>query len=170
MLADIDEGPMKAGVARYGLAGYRVIAPDGRLPFEDGEFDAVWCNSVIEHVTLGRRDLATLREREFSVRADAHQRLFAQEVARVGRGYFVQTPYAHFPIEAHAWLPFVQYFPQETRWWLSRNLGSVWIKQWIADYNLYDVSRFRAHFPSASIQIERVFGIPKSLIATRVMA
>jgi hypothetical protein len=170
VLADIDEAPMRAGVARYGLGGYRVIPPEGRLPFADGEFDAVWCNSVIEHVTLGRADLAALHEKEFAARADAHQQLFATEIARVGQGYFVQTPYVHFPVEAHAWMPFVQYLPQQTRWRLSRSLARVWIKQWRADYNLYDIRRFRAHFPDGELKVERVFGLPKSLIAIRPIA
>lgn len=169
VLADIDEGPMKEGVARFGLGGYSVIPADGQLPFRNGEFDAVWCNSVIEHVTLKRSELETFREKEFAEKADRHQRLFAREISRVARGYFVQTPYLHFPVEAHAWMPFVQYLPQEKRWRLSRKLAKVWIKQWRADYNLYNVKRFREHFPDGKVTLERVLGVPKSLIAIRAI-
>lgn len=168
VLADIREAPMRAGVARHGLRGYALITPDGPLPFADGAFDAVWCNSVIEHVTLPREDLGTASDRTFRLRADEHQRAFAAEIARVGRRYFVQTPYKHFPIEAHSWLPMTQYLPQPARWTCSRLLKRLWVKQWTADFLLYDVRRFREHFPDATrVEIERVAGLPKSLIAVR---
>jgi len=57
------------------------------LPFADGEFDLVYCSSVIEHVQPPRREA------------------FACEVRRVGRGWFVQTPARSFPIEPHSLLP-----------------------------------------------------------------
>ncbi len=57
------------------------------LPFADGEFDLVYCSSVVEHVPPQRRDA------------------FAAEVRRVGRGWFVQTPAYSFPIEPHSLLP-----------------------------------------------------------------
>src|SRR5580704_15438125 len=41
------------------------------LPFADGEFDLVYCSSVIEHVSPPRREA------------------FAAEIRRVGRGWFV---------------------------------------------------------------------------------
>lgn len=168
VLADVDEGPMRDGVRKFGLKDYVVIPRDGGLPFSDGAFDAVWCNSVIEHVTLPRAELATARDAEFRRRADAHQRAFATEVARVGRAYFVQTPHRHFPIEAHSWLPFTQYLPQELRWRASRALRRVWVKQWKADFLLYDAKRFQSHFPGATIEVETVFGLPKALLAFHV--
>ncbi len=167
VLADVEEAPMREGVRRYGLKGYELIPRDGALPFNDRSYAAVWCNSVIEHVTLPRADLAVVRDDDFRRRADAHQRAFAGEIARVGRSYFVQTPHRHFPIEAHSWLPFTQYLPQELRWRASRLLRAAWVKQWKADFLLYDAQRFRRHFPDATIEVERVFGIPKALIAVR---
>lgn len=167
VLADIEEGPMREGVRRFGLKGYEVIPRDGALPFPAGSFDAVWCNSVIEHVTLPRADLATVCDADFQRRADAHQRAFAAEIARVGRAYFVQTPHRHFPVEAHSWLPFMQYLPHHLRWKASRALKPIWVKKWKADFLLYDAERFRRHFPGASIEVESVFGLPKALIAIR---
>src|SRR5689334_2916735 len=59
-----------------------LVAGDGRkLPFKDAAFDIVFSNSVIEHV---------------GTRAD--QQMFASEIARVGRRYWVQTPNQGFPI------------------------------------------------------------------------
>lgn len=67
------------------------------LPFADQEFDLVYCSSVIEHVPPERR------------------RAFADEVRRVGRGWFVQTPAYSFPIEPHALLPGAHWLPASLR-------------------------------------------------------
>ena len=63
------------------------------LPFADGEFEVVYCSSVIEHVPPARRVA------------------FAREIRRVGLGWFVQTPAWSFPIEPHALLPFAHWLP-----------------------------------------------------------
>jgi SAM-dependent methyltransferase len=68
-----------------------------RLPFADGEFDLVYCSSVIEHVAPQRREA------------------FAAELRRVGRGWFVQTPAFSFPVEPHALLPFAHWLPVALR-------------------------------------------------------
>ena len=71
-------------------------AADG-LPFADGEFDLVYCSSVIEHVPPQRREA------------------FAAELRRVGRGFYVQTPAFSFPVEPHALLPFAHWLPVALR-------------------------------------------------------
>jgi SAM-dependent methyltransferase len=67
------------------------------LPFSDGEFDLVYCSSVIEHVPPPRRAA------------------FAAEVRRVGRGWFAQTPAYSFPLEPHSLLPFAHWLPVALR-------------------------------------------------------
>jgi len=67
------------------------------LPFGEGEFDLVYCSSVIEHVPPPRRGA------------------FAAEVSRVGRGWFVQTPAWSFPLEPHSLLPMVHWLPARLR-------------------------------------------------------
>jgi SAM-dependent methyltransferase len=67
------------------------------LPFADDEFDLVYCSSVIEHVPPARRAA------------------FAQEIKRVGRGWFVQTPAPSFPIEPHSLLPAAHWLPAAAR-------------------------------------------------------
>jgi SAM-dependent methyltransferase len=67
------------------------------LPFADGEFDLVYCSSVIEHVPPLRREA------------------FAAELRRVGRGFYVQTPAYSFPIEPHALLPVAHWLPVSLR-------------------------------------------------------
>jgi SAM-dependent methyltransferase len=67
------------------------------LPFAEDEFDVVYCSSVIEHVDPERRAA------------------FAQEIRRVGRGWFVQTPAFSFPIEPHSLLPAAHWLPAGLR-------------------------------------------------------
>lgn len=168
VLADIEEAPMRRGVERFGLKGFVLLPSDGPIPAGDNSFDAVWCNSVIEHLTLQSNDLTGVSDVEFRRRSDERQRRFAREVARVGRRYFVQTPWLHFPIEAHSWLPFVQYLHHHTQVRLAHMLKNLWIKQWSQAHCLYDASRLRQHFPDMTmLYVERVLGLPKSLIAVR---
>ena len=168
IIADIYEPPMAAGVKKHGLGGYRVIPTTGELPFEDGEFDAVWCNSVIEHVTIPRDELGDVGNEEFKVRAEAHQSQFALEIRRIAKSYFVQTPNMHFPIESHSILPLIPYFPHRARYRLGKILKNVWIKQWTADFYLYDRKRFLRHYEDADeIVEERALGLVKSYIAVR---
>ncbi|HEY5197227.1 MAG TPA: class I SAM-dependent methyltransferase [Solirubrobacteraceae bacterium] len=83
---------------RPGYGGRLVVADaaDG-LPFGDGEFDLVYCNSVIEHVPPERRAR------------------FAAECRRVGRGWYVQTPAVSFPVEPHSLLPGAHWLPAGLR-------------------------------------------------------
>ena len=64
------------------------------LPFEDGAFDIVFSNAVIEHVGGGER-----------------QRQFVSEAIRVGRRVFITTPNRRFPVEVHTRLPLVHWLP-----------------------------------------------------------
>lgn len=163
VLADIVEAPMKRGVERYGFAGYVLLDPDAPLPMEDRAFDIVYSNSAIEHVT--GPDFSD--EREFQKTAAAHQRLFADEIRRVGKAYFVQTPNIHFPIESHALLPLVGYLSARRNRQLSRLLKGVWIKQWSGGARLLNRRQMRELFSDASIVSERFLGITKSWIAVK---
>jgi SAM-dependent methyltransferase len=65
------------------------------LPFDDGAFDVVFSNAVIEHV--GGRE---------------RQRKFVSEALRVGRRVFLTTPNRLFPLEVHTRLPLVHWLPR----------------------------------------------------------
>src|SRR5665213_3013174 len=67
------------------------------LPFADGEFELVYCSSVIEHVPPARRAA------------------FAGEVRRVGRGWLVLTPAWSSAIEPDALLPGVHWLGPRLR-------------------------------------------------------
>jgi SAM-dependent methyltransferase len=68
-----------------------------RLPFADNEFDLAYSSSVIEHIRPERRAI------------------FARELQRVARGWYVQTPAFEFPIEPHALLPAAHWLPPNVR-------------------------------------------------------
>ncbi|MFL5337417.1 MAG: methyltransferase domain-containing protein, partial [Geminicoccaceae bacterium] len=61
--------------------------------FEDGAFDLVICNSVIEHV-------GSWIDMEAA----------AKEARRIGKRGWVQVPAFEFPLEQHFILPFVHWF------------------------------------------------------------
>jgi hypothetical protein len=117
--------------------------------FSDGSFDVVFSNSVIEH--LGD-DLRVGR--------------FADEVRRVGKGYWVQTPAWLFPVEPHTGLPFYWLYPVAMRTVIARRLDLRYAKNpWscpMSDTRCFRLSRLRALFPDASVFTERVGGMTKS--------
>jgi SAM-dependent methyltransferase len=79
--------------ARYPNIAY-VQGDACALPFEDGAFDVVFSNAVIEHV--GSRE---------------RQRRLVSEALRVGRQVFITTPNRRFPLEVHTRLPLVHWLP-----------------------------------------------------------
>ena len=76
------------------------------LPFEDGAFDIVFSNAVIEHV--GGRE---------------RQRRMVIEALRVGRRVFLTTPNRLFPVEVHTRLPLVHWLPDRLSHPVYRALG-----------------------------------------------
>lgn len=125
--------------------------------FEDRSFDIVFSNSVIEHVGGFKK-----------------QQHMANEIQRVAKKYWVQTPYKHFPIETHFVFPFYQYLPSPLRiaivktWPFSfaklLDLDPVFEAEniWLLGYR-----EMHALFPDARILRERFCGLTKSLVAVR---
>ena len=106
--------------------------------------------------------------RQFEALALEHQRAFAREIARIGRRYFVQTPYRYFPIDSHMWLPApVAFLPRLVQLQLVRVINRFWIKHTVLDFNLLNRRQLGELFPDAEIVAERWFGLTKSLIAAR---
>ena len=140
------------------------VSGDGRrLPFPDRTFDIVFSNSVIEHVG----DLAA-------------QRAFAEEIARVGIHFWVQTPNRRFPLELHLLTPFVHHLPRSWQRCLIPRFN-VWqllarpkpderdyyISHFLNEVRLLDATTLRHLFPGAHLLRERFLGLTKALIATR---
>lgn len=129
------------------------------MPFKNGEFDIVFSNSVIEHLS-----------------SMAAQQKFAIEIRRTGKDYWVQTPDPRFPVEPHYLSPFVHWLPSKTRRRLIRH-GSLFglmtkpsqerIDAMVAEIQLVPKWAFQLLFPDGKITTERFMGIPKSLVARR---
>lgn len=96
------------------------------LPFDDGSFDIVFSNAVIEHV--GGRD---------------EQRRFVSEAVRVGRRVFLTTPNRRFPVEVHTRLPLVHWLPDALAHRAYRAAG----KSWAEDIHLLSRGNLAALFP-----------------------
>ena len=169
-IADINPQLVEAGRARYGFVPV-VVGESGALPFPDGYFDVVYCSSVIEHVTLPKeRVWKAYSGRRFREESRKRQKAFAEEIRRVGRQYFVQTPYRHFPLESHSWLPLLGWLP---RWLLIPALhlsNAFWIKQTSPDWYLMNRMEMAELFPDAKILAEKCFGLTKSVMAVKTRA
>ena len=127
--------------------------------FTDKSVDVVFSNSVIEH--LGTYE---------------NQKHMANEVRRVGKRYFIQTPNFFFPIEPHFIFPFFHWLPRSARLMLIGrfSLGYIGRKQsreqamrTLGEFRLLKKNEVKALFPDASIYSERVFGLTKSYIAVK---
>lgn len=134
-----------------------VIGDATKMPeFQDKSFDLVFSNSVIEHLYTWE-----------------NQMKMAQEIQRVGKSFFIQTPNKYFPIEAHYAIPFAQFMPKWlmlpvlTKTRLSRL--TKWevadAQQYLDEILLVDEAGMKKLFPGASIYKERMMGLVKSLSA-----
>ena len=120
--------------------------------FEDDRFDIVFSNSVIEHV-------GPLPE----------QKRMADEVRRVGRRYFIQTPNRYFPIEPHFLIPGFQFLPHPMKVMLLRHVKGIRAPE-KADARAREITlvsrrQLQAMFPDAKIWAERFAGLSKSFVA-----
>jgi hypothetical protein len=118
--------------------------------FPDRSFDLAFSNSVIEHVGPAEK-----------------QEAFAREVVRVGKSYWVQTPSAWFPIEAHTGMPFYWFYPERLRAWLLRRSQKklpTWWTEYIAGTRVLSRRRMAELFPNAPVHVEFFFGLPKSYV------
>ncbi len=122
-------------------------------------FDIAHSNSVIEHVGDWDRMVR-----------------FANELKRVARRYFIQTPNYWFPIEPHCMTPFFHWLPKPTRMWLVMHFSlGHWRQARSVDEavritesaRLLNKKMFRELFREARIDTERLAFLPKSHIGIR---
>jgi len=152
--------PLEAG----GLGThYTLVQGSGmQLDFADRSFDIAFSNSVIEHV--GPLEA---------------QRAFAEELRRVGRQVWVQTPARSFFFEPHLIAPFIHFFPLSWQRRLVRNF-TLWgwatrpsqasVDRMLGGLHLLDGATFRDLFPDCEIRRERFLGFTKAFVAVRVEA
>ena len=142
-----------------GIAAEEVTGDGCDMPqFADGAFDLAHSNSVIEHVG-----------------SYANMIRFAAETRRVGRAYYVQTPYLWFPIEPHYRVPFLHWLPDAYRIKLhsSMNLGYARRCDYLEAMNradrvrIVDKALMRALFPDGELVRERYMLMTKSITCLR---
>jgi len=122
--------------------------------FGDQSFDVVYSNSVIEHV--GNLD---------------RQRKMANEIMRIGKNFFVQTPNLYFPIEPHFVFPCFQFLPVSVRVFLLQRFKLGWIpktpdkkkaEELVREVRLMTRKELLQVFPGRSLEAEKFMGMVKS--------
>jgi len=130
--------------------------------FQEKEFDICYSNSLLEHVGTQQDQLHA-----------------AQQIRRVARGYFVQTPNRHFPIEPHFLTLGWQYAPLSVRAYLLRKRAWGWVKNpgsleearaIVQSIRLLNEEELRRMFPDGSIYREKIGPLTKSLVAWRAIS
>jgi len=122
--------------------------------FEDGQFDLVHSNSVIEHVGLWD-DICRM----------------AAESRRIGRAGWIQTPAWEFVLEPHFRVPFMHWFSAPVRRVALRanprlaKLDMNKRRRLVDHVNLLTFGEVRLLYPEADIWIERFLLMPKSYVA-----
>jgi len=166
-IADIGKNLVTKGERLYGFRPI-VIDESGILPFDDQYFDIVYCSSVIEHVTIPKKEVwMCLSGQDFKSRSLKRQKEFANEAQRLGKQYFVQTPYKYFPVESHTWLPLIAFLPRPIVVYLIKFTNLFWIKKTSPDWYLLNEMEFQSLFPNAKIIEEKIVGLTKSIMAIK---
>ena len=137
---------------------FKYVRGDGRdlSQFKDDSIDIVYSNSVIEHA--GTRE---------------DQKKFADEIRRIAKRYYIQTPNYFFPFEPHFLTPGIQYLPVKTRAFLIRRFNFGWYNK-RKNYNdslklagsirLLKLKELKSLFPGAVIVKEKFLGLTKSFV------
>ncbi len=167
-VADIYKEPLEIASTKYGFKTV-LLDESGKIPFEDNFFDIVFCNSAIEHVTVDKNEMYSIKtNKEFIRKSMIRQRFLADEIKRVSKKYFIQTPCKHFIIESHTWLPSLYiYLPRKFQLKLIRFLNKYWIKLSSPDINLLTTRDMKDLFPEAKIIKEKSLLLTKSIVAIK---
>ncbi|MCX6111687.1 MAG: methyltransferase domain-containing protein [Proteobacteria bacterium] len=140
---------------------YKFVKGDGRyLDYLDKSFDIAFSNSVIEHV--GNYE---------------DQKRFADEILRVGKKVWVQTPAKSFFVEPHLICFFIHHFPPKIQeatiryfslWGLITKPSRERSKEFLRSIRLLNYREIKALFPSCKIYKERFIFFTKSYIVVRL--
>lgn len=116
------------------------------------EFHLSHSNSVIEHVGSWE-DIKNFRD----------------ELLRIGKYFFIQTPNYWFPMEPHYFLPFIHFFPRPVHTKLLMVLKNRSFDRATSNFHenrMLSRNEFNFLFPDAHLITERFLLLPKSFIAT----
>ena len=129
------------------------------LPYSDQSFDIAFSNSLIEHLFIYEKQVKC-----------------AQEIRRVGKRLWVQTPAHGFFIEPHLLTPFTHYLPKRWQKRLLKNFtvcGIITrpspqaIETFLREVRLLNFREMQELFPDCEIRKEKIPFLTKSYIAIR---
>ena len=98
----------------------------------------------------------------------------ADEVRRVSKNYYVQTPYRYFPIEPHFLVPGWDLLPLWLRTALHQRMALGWqspepdylkARITVESIRLMSQKEFRMLFPDGQLRLEKIGPFTKSMIA-----
>ena len=124
--------------------------------FEDQSFDLAFSNSVIEHV-------GSLND----------QKKMIDEMRRVAKRIYLQTPNRFFPIEPHFIFPFFQFFPNGIKVWLLMKYSLGWFPKFkdkekaykaATSIRLMNKKEIQKFFPNGNIIKEKFIFFCKSFV------
>jgi hypothetical protein len=161
LLNHADELALYSEHVAEGLRFTNVAGNGCNMPeYADWSFDLVHSNSVIEHVG-----------------SYANMFALADEIRRVGKAYYVQTPNYWFPVDPHSAFPFLHWLPDPIQMQVltrlnigvTRRVDHRGAAMWLDDTKMIGRTFFRALFPDAVHTSERLALVfVKSLIAMRI--
>ncbi len=134
-------------------------------PDDYREYDVIFSNSFIEHLTS--------REKQVAI---------ARQITACGRPYFIQTPNKYSPVDPHFPRPYVPFFAAYPRRLQARllTLGALGSGSPSPSFDAamarlgyyHPLSRHdvRELFPNAQIVMERPMGVPMSIVAMQPSA
>lgn len=123
---------------------------------KDKEYDVVFSNSLIEHII-----------------GNENRKKLANEIMRIGKKFFIQTPNYYFPVEPHFLFPFFQFLPEGIKINLSLKHDLGWFqkqqnrknaRELVSSIRLLKLSELRELFPGSKIIKEKYFLLNKSFI------
>jgi hypothetical protein len=153
VLLNLDDQPVPSG--------FIAVRGDARkTDFPNHSFDLAFSNSTIEHVGTWE-----------------DQQACAQELCRVGKRVYCQTPARCFFFEPHYFTPFVHWFPFLLRRYrfvrYFTYYGLKWkpsrdqVKGFQSRLRLLNYSEVQRLFPDCTVHKERFLGMTKAYIAIR---
>ncbi len=125
--------------------------------FDNQEYDIVYSNSLLEHLNTFDKQMSV-----------------ADEIQRIGKHYFVQTPNYYFPIEPHFLFPFFQFMPDPLKTKLIMRYRLGWFEKEKDEYKAKEIAlsirllkekELLKLFPGANIYFEKYLLMNKSFIA-----
>ena len=123
--------------------------------YSDNSFDIAFSNSVIEHLYSSDQQVK-----------------MANEIMRVGKYHYVQTPNKYFIIEPHYLLPYFQFLPKKTRYFILTKTKLSRLQKWsekdarqyLDEILLLSKNDMKELFPLSKLTREKFMGMTKSFV------